>query len=37
MDPTSELANLVQENQVDLLVMEMGDNVGVIDNTVGKY
>jgi len=31
-----ELANLVQETQVDLLVMGMGDNVGFIGNTVER-
>jgi len=31
-----ELANLVEETQVDLLVMGMGDNVGFIGNTVEK-
>ncbi len=31
-----ELAELVEETQVDLLVMGMGDNVGFIGNTVEK-
>jgi universal stress protein E len=31
-----ELTKLAQENQVDLLVMGMGDNVGFIGNTVEK-
>ena len=31
-----ELANIVAETQVDLLVMGMGDNLGFIGNTVEK-